>query len=120
MTAPDPRVGEIEARYRDLATPQQAHLLSPKINGASMEMWMIEDSEEREIGYVHSEDDASRILNAPDDLAYLLAELRKAHEALAEAWEQGRDAEFQRSVMKRQADPNPYRAAVAAAKGDGE
>ena len=28
---------------------------------------------------------------------------------LAEAWEQGRDAEFQRSVMKRQADPNPYR-----------
>jgi len=29
--------------------------------------------------------------------------------AQAEAWEQGRDAEFQRSVMKRQMDDNPYR-----------
>lgn len=30
-------------------------------------------------------------------------------EKLAGAWERGRDAEFQRSVMKRQTDRNPYR-----------
>ena len=117
MTAPDPRVGEIEARYRDLATPQQAHLLSPKINGASMEMWMIEDSEEREIGYVHSEDDASRILNAPDDLAYLLAELRKRDRALIAV-------EQTCAYWDKQADGDKYyartiRSVVAAANGDG-
>lgn len=36
-----------------------------------------------------------------------------ADAAAAEAWEEGRDAEFQRSVMKRQTDDNPYRKAAA-------
>jgi hypothetical protein len=40
--------------------------------------------------------------------------LREALEAaaphlMAEAWEEGADAEFQRSVMKRQRDANPYK-----------
>lgn len=42
------------------------------------------------------------------EIARLAIEAAAPH-MLAEAWEQGRDAEFQRSVMKRQTDPNPYR-----------
>jgi hypothetical protein len=30
----------------------------------------------------------------------------------AQAWDEGADAEFQRSVMKRQTDGNPYRSAT--------
>ena len=70
------------------------------------------------------------------DVAYLLAELRKAREALTRAWAEGHESGFwngrlsQLSVPYDAPDPligkahadatNPYRAAVAAANGDGE
>lgn len=45
--------------------------------------------------------------DAEAEMQYAL--LAAAPHMLAGAWEEGRDAEFQRSVMKRQSDPNPYR-----------
>jgi hypothetical protein len=81
--------------------------------------------------------DAEFIANAPDDIAYLLTELRKAHDALArvEALHQPVDAAMYagNGVHKVkvctgcgtddgnwQRWPCPTRAAVTAAKGDGE
>jgi hypothetical protein len=48
------------------------------------------------------------------DAAYLRTVLTAAAPYLrAEAWEEGVDSEFQRSVMKRQRAANPYRSAGA-------
>jgi len=42
-----------------------------------------------------------------DDARHILEAV--APHLMAQAWDEGADAEFQRSVMKRQRDANPYR-----------
>jgi hypothetical protein len=54
----------------------------------------------------------------PEYKEYLRMSMRTALTAAAPflmsvAWEEGRDAEFQRSVMKRQTGPNPYEEMVS-------
>lgn len=81
MTAPDPRVGEIEARLTGI-TPGPwktvRHDLSLYVEAESGELNPIN------LGYVGNrpENDAEFIANAPADVAFLLVELRKAREAL--------------------------------------
>jgi hypothetical protein len=68
---------------------------------------------------------------AASDVSFLLDELRKAREALADAWDEGAQAEADTTMLTEEEEAagehaatfvcpsrNPYRAAVAAAKGD--
>ena len=119
MTAPDPRLDEIQARL-DAATP------GPWANYGNLghEVYAVNAHEDEEPGYiaevVHREPDAHFISNAPGDVAFLLAELRKAHEALARVsdWagrnKTGYYDEAQDDVVQ------IIRAAVAAANVDGD
>ena len=85
MTAPDPRVGEIEARLA-AATPGPWEVRTDDLTD---DVDVVHDQEH--VSFVAScghkaqpgiYADAEFIANAPADVAYLLAELRKAHEAL--------------------------------------
>ena len=117
VTAPDPRVGEIEARLV-AATPGPwktvRYDLSLYVEAESGELNPIN------LGYVGNrpENDAAFIAHAPADVAYLLAELRKAHEALervetlAERWES-------LPALRKGKAAAELRAAIAAANGDG-
>jgi hypothetical protein len=143
VTAPDPRLGEIEARHAGI-TPGPwttvRHDLSLYIEAESGELNPIN------LGYVGNrpENDAEFIANAPTDVAYLLTELRKRDDALARvealADELAAEAIASRNVEReiRKGPPstlsfvhaqhatiahnhaNRIRAAVTAAKGDGE
>lgn len=88
MTAPDPRLYEIQAR---LSADWEASMSG---------------------GYIGDD-------QCMKDRDFLLAELRKAHEALARAWDEGHSHCFHVEDPAN-SERNPYRAAVAAAKGDGE
>ena len=134
MTAPDPRVGEIENRLAEITPgPWKAQNLEADHGHAGI-FWVSVDrpDEVKTVAEVDANDDgveaiwrfadAEFIAHAPADVAFLLAELRKAREALlplesfrdlimalAEKWE----ADFPSKAAR-------LRAAVAAANGDGE
>lgn len=80
MTASDPRVGEIEARLA-AATPGPWFLDADGDSGVYTEARASNSSSE--IASAFRREDEAFIAHAPADVAYLLAELRKAHEALA-------------------------------------
>ena len=145
MTAPDPRLNEIQARV-DAATPgpwetMRSGLLGTRVVRVDGE-WdgLIPDEFVTLVTpALRIYCDADLIANAPADLAFLLAELRKAHEALervealhkrVEGYQFGAipGAEPDWPVCSTcftedehpQPWPCPTAAAVAAAKGDGE
>ena len=116
MSAPDPRLGEIEARIA----------LSGDVDTWYSTEEMVEALEfaGADAGTVAT--DAEFIANTPADIAYLLAELRKRDNALARVEEQcvaadelaslviGEDLQAGLRLCAR-----GIRAAVTAAKGDG-
>ena len=118
MTAPDPRVGEIEARealaHVKCADCAKCRVAEEGCWCAECEYWGCERGPD-------CEDDPN-----PTTVAYLLAELRKAHEALDEYV-----AEYGEHTTDNQGRGCPAcaahirvkareRAAVAAANGDGQ
>ena len=115
----DPRVGEIEARLA-AATPGPWNVYR---NDREVNMWVLsgDGSLECNLGYLGNrpENDAEFIAAAPADVAYLLAELRKAHEALL-LHESFRDlimALAEKWEMEFPSKAADLRAAVAAANG---
>ena len=91
MTAPDPRLDEIQARL-DKANAEMDRLTER--NPGSAWRWSIPANPER---------DSDLILSASiADVAYLLAELRKAREAVADA-----KAEALEEAADAAADPSP-------------
>lgn len=105
MTAPDPRVGEIEARLAAASKgPWQAGVaatsdgsevcttyeqkkafLALSLNEGDRPLWIVDNGEVIPAATgdgPNAGQNAEFIANAPADVAYLLAELRKAHEAL--------------------------------------
>ena len=117
MTAPDPRVGEIEARLLDEVWTDM-----PALTEDEVIMHRVYDDEGHCIAECSDPVNAEFIANAPADVAYLLAELRKAHEALAAVEKLERRwatlAEGDRYYARRIRES--IRAAVAAANGDGQ
>jgi hypothetical protein len=83
VTAPDPRLDEIQARL-DAATPGPWKLFGTLAQWESEEDLSFGPDDAPEVGTVSEGlGDADFIANAPADMPYLLAELRKAREALA-------------------------------------
>jgi hypothetical protein len=143
MTAPDPRLDEIQARL-SAATPGpwETTQAADEETTTWIEAANGDVLHHDERGYGHMREnfawmkraDAAFIANAPGDLAYLLAELRKAREALArvEGLHQPRQfnpisdgvyfgqSEFNHNICAYDHEywPCPTAAAVAAAKGD--
>jgi hypothetical protein len=124
VTAPDPRLDEIQARL-DAANAELDRLTEG--NPGANWRWSIPANPER---------DSDLILSASiADIAYLLAELRKAREALARVEAVADDLATQSDGLgldysdddfdrgwhgANRAAVDQLRAAVAAAKGDGE
>ena len=138
---PDPRLDEIQARL-DAATPgpwetMRSGLLGTRVVRVDGE-WdgLIPDEFVTLVTpALRIYCDADLIANAPADLAFLLAELRKAHEALERVealadelatQSEGRGLDYSDDDFDRgwhganRAVVDQLRAAVAAAKGDGE
>ena len=142
MTAPDPRVGEIEARL-SAASDWPWAIDADDFDGYAVFM---DDGITWGRAYVcnglnqgeyEGKTDAEFIANAPADVAFLLAELRKAHEALArvealhvskfyDKWSRKSDQNAGRGGWCNEcgrfdgdACPTMLRAAVTAANGDG-
>jgi len=142
MTAPDPRPGEIEARLGVIdAAPW-------RVEQHDLSLWVHSADEglEANLGYVGNRPHANAefIASAPADVAYLLTELRKRDEVIARvealAEEFDRESVASRNVEReiRKGPPSTLsfvhaqhatiahnhasriRAAVTAAKGDGE
>lgn len=120
MTAPDPRLGEIENRL-NAATPGPWEVYR---NDREVTMWVLSGDGALEcyLGYLGNrpENDAEFIAHSPSDVAYLLAELRKRDEVIADAWDEGYErAESDHDgtgFWTKRLRANPYRAAVT---GDG-
>lgn len=128
MTAPDPRLDEIQARLskasihdgpwaveEDETWGAKVYVREPGFGT----MYICENLTQQEDGRA----DAEFIAAAPADVSYLLAELRKAREALAKV-DLALDA-MDAGVAIRSGDPRTkshtatvIRAAVAAVKGD--
>jgi hypothetical protein len=142
VTAPDPRLDEIQARL-DAATPGPWKLFGTLAQWESEEDLSFGPDDAPEVGTVSEGlGDADFIANAPADVSYLLAELRKAREALGRVeevaarlnWEADNANEGAKyaaevnqgaSLMALESERFAYqkaehliRAAVAAAKGD--
>ena len=140
MTAPDPRVGEIEARlsvatpgpwveWHENGTPGQLEAYNcPPATGA----FLIDYGAD----WDQKQKDATFIAHTPADVAYLLAELRKAREALTrvEGFLDNDEDKLYAAICRNTCGKDIYgvdheaiattiatdlRAAVAAAKGDG-
>ena len=115
----DPRVGEIEARLA-AATPGPWFLDADGDSGVYTEARASNSSSE--IASAFRREDEAFIAAAPADVAYLLAELRKAHEALARVDAIATDLDEMASLRSGSPDTrsnvaNRLRAAVAAANG---
>jgi len=124
MTAnPDPRLDEIEDRLYAITTGPWEHQPygDQNQNGDYCGGYILDGHGEYLISEV-SDRDGPFIANAPTDVAYLLAELRKAHEALAAVEKLERRwatlAEGDRYYARRIRES--IRAAVAAANRDGQ
>lgn len=117
MTAGDARLDAIQARL-DAATP------GPWANYGDLghEVYAVNAHEDAEPGYVAesipSKCDAEFIAHALADVAYLLAELRKAHEALTRVEDECRYLDTLAPGDQHYA--KLIRAAVAAANGNGK
>ena len=115
MTAGDARLDAIQARL-DAADATGVEWSSlPAMTDDNVIMFRVYDDEGHAIAECGDMAVANLAANAPADVAFLLAELRKAHEALTRV---------ERLALKWEADfPSKaadLRAAVAAANGDGE
>ena len=82
MSAPDPRLEEIEARLA-AATPGPLDAVVSANRKWALVLANPGTDDERTLAKVVDDDDAWMYANAPADLAYLLDELRKAQESLA-------------------------------------
>ena len=121
MTAPDPRLDEIQARL-DAATPGPWEIIGGNeyLTGIDVAIGSWDE------GGIRLRD-AEFIAMAPADVRYLLAELRKAHEALErveeligwiDAASDDNEHMYATGKVSARATAELLRAAVAAAKGD--
>ena len=101
MTAPDPRLDEIQARaYAVASVVGNGDAMGPRFKDRAMQL-------------------------TEDDVPFLLAELRKAHEALTRVEAITHEMDETAALRATNAEIKSYygnriRAAVAAAKGDGQ
>ena len=152
MTAPDPRVGEIENRLAaatpgpwkaDTATRGDCVVWGPNgrflMNAQAEPHWVEYPGEKRAVSFDVDRRNCEFIAHAPADVAYLLAELRKAQEALGRVEAVATDLATRGAAIEAKGyngsinsninegrsigyleGARLIRAAVAAAKGDGE
>jgi hypothetical protein len=123
VTAPDPRLDEIQARLSAADATDIEWSSLPALTDDDVIMFRVYDDEGHAIAECSDMAVASLAGHAPADLAFLLAELRKAREALAKV-DLALDA-MDAGVAIRSGDPRTkshtatlIRAAVAAAKVD--
>jgi len=126
VTAPDPRLGEIEARLAaitklgewEMTRANDVVIYDPNGFGAY-----------RKVAHADANWDAEFIAHSPGDIAYLLAELRDRDGKLARVedligWLDAASADdepmYAKGKVSARATADRLRAAVAAAKGDGE
>jgi hypothetical protein len=133
VTAPDPRLDEIQARLSAADATDIEWSSLPALTDDDVIMFRVYDDEGHAIAECSDMAVASLAGHAPADLAFLLAELRKAREALARVEAVADDLATQSDGLgldysdddfdrgwhgANRAAVDQLRAAVAAAKGD--